>query len=85
MEDDLLDAAVARARALGSDDAHTEIKASVQALSKSIWDSVSAFANTAGGLIILGLDETKGFIHADGFNPGRITDALVAGLVGPEG
>lgn len=59
-------------------------KASVRALPKSVWDSVSAFANTAGGVILLGLDENRAFAPAEGFSPGPIIDALASGLTGKD-
>ncbi len=78
-EDDVRDH-VYRARAQGSDDARVEVKAAGHALPKSLWDSVSAFANTDGGVIVLGLDEKSGFAPADGFDSGRIIDAFVSGM-----
>ncbi len=30
-------------------------------LSNDVWESVSAFGNTSGGLILLGLDQESGF------------------------
>ncbi|RTE49778.1 winged helix-turn-helix transcriptional regulator [Actinobaculum sp. 352] len=71
---------VARIRRLGADDARVEAKAAVRDIPKGIWESVSAFANTAGGLIILGLDESQSFAPANGFNAARIENALIAGL-----
>ena len=71
---------IERIRRRGSDDAVVEAKASVDRLPKSVWDSVSAFANTEGGIIILGLDEANGFIPAEGFNPTKTVNALLAGF-----
>ncbi|AWE43322.1 AAA family ATPase [Actinobaculum sp. 313] len=71
---------VARIRRLGADDARVEAKAAVRDIPKGIWESVSAFANTEGGLIILGLDESQSFAPANGFNAARIENALIAGL-----
>lgn len=36
-----------------------EIKEASGGIPKSMWDTVSAFSNTAGGWIILGVSETK--------------------------
>lgn len=78
--DQLISDHIERVRRRGSDDAFVEMKASVERLPKSVWDSVSAFANTEGGVIILGLDEEKGFIPAEGFDSGKIVNALLAGF-----
>lgn len=61
MLDQELHELVAGLRALGSDDADVEAKRSETALPQSIRQSLSAFANTAGGTILLGLDEGSGF------------------------
>lgn len=71
---------VRRLRALGSDDAYAETKSSVGKLPKDVWESVSAFANTRGGVIILGLAERSGFLPASGFSAQPILDALSDGL-----
>ena len=57
MTDDELLSHIARMRRQRSDDALVEAKAAVRDLPKSIWDTISAFANTDGGTVILGLDE----------------------------
>lgn len=63
-------------RKTGSDMARAEVKASVGKLPKSLSDSLSAFANGNGGLIILGLAEEEGFEPAKGFQAKPIADAL---------
>lgn len=75
-----LAAIVERLRSQGTDDATVEVKACGKELSKDVWESVSAFANTSGGLFILGLDERKGFTPAEGFNLDRVRDQFVAGI-----
>lgn len=71
---------VERLRRQGCDDAQVEVKACKQALSKDIWESVSAFGNTHGGTIILGLEENAGFKPVPGFNLNRVRDQFVSGL-----
>lgn len=80
MEDHDLQEHVARLRRQRQDDAHVEAKAAAGGLPKDVWRSVSAFANTEGGLIILGLDETNGFLPAARFDPHRILDMLLDGF-----
>lgn len=71
---------VARVRRQGQDDALVEVKAAAGGIPKGLWESISAFANTEGGLLILGLDEQSGFRHAPGFEPRKILDGLLSGL-----
>lgn len=54
------DVTLARLRTRGADDASVEVKTSAEKLSGSVWESVSAFANTQGGTIVLGLTEATG-------------------------
>lgn len=60
-----VDEAMPRLRAAKSDLAAIEVKAAAGGLPKSLIESVSAFANTEGGLIILGLDEDSDFASLD--------------------
>ena len=54
------------------------------ALPKSIWETYSAFANTHGGTIFLGVGERHGQFFADGIPcPKQIEDALWKGLNDP--
>lgn len=71
---------VARLRAQGTDDALVEVKSSAKKLSTDVWDSVSAFANTAGGLIVLGLSEQNAFAPVEGFEIDVILDQFVEGI-----
>ena len=80
MNADDLTALVARLRAQGTDDGSCEVKACGGGLGASTWDSISAFANTAGGWLLLGLQETTTFLPTPGFNPDRVLDQLVEGM-----
>lgn len=61
---------VRRLRAQRSDDGYVEAKTAVGGLPKDVWPSISAFANTNGGTVILGLNEKDNFRPAEGFTPG---------------
>ncbi len=50
-------AAVRRIRRAGTDLQDVEVKSAAGGLPKSIVESVSAFANAEGGLLLLGLDD----------------------------
>lgn len=75
-----LESIIAHLRAQGTDDAEVEVKRSGQRLSSDIWESVSAFANTAGGIIILGLSEPEGFTAAKGFDLQANLDDFISGV-----
>jgi ATP-dependent DNA helicase RecG len=85
MDADAMDALVSRLRAQGSDDAHVEVKSCGGGLGKSFWESVSAFANTTGGLFVLGLDENQGFTPARGFKDKQVIDQVVSGMTVGDG
>lgn len=80
MNSEQLRATVARLRAAGTDDAWVEVKRSGPKLSSDVWETVSAFANTAGGTIILGLSEVDGFAPAKVFDLQANLDAFVMGV-----
>lgn len=73
-------AAIERARRQGRDDEACEIKESASELSSGIWETVSAFANTEGGLIILGLSEDAGFSPVSNFKLDRVRDQFIEGM-----
>lgn len=67
-------------RQTGSDGALVEAKACRDNLSKNVWESISAFANTQGGWVLLGIDEASGFTPTTQFNAQRVVDQLVDGM-----
>lgn len=69
--------AVARLRIAGTDLSWVEVKSAEGGFPKSVASTVSAFANTSGGLIILGIDEASGFSTV-AIDAKRIADALTA-------
>lgn len=79
MTDDLEDrvpSLVARLRRVGSDTTAVEVKAAAGGLPRTVGESVSAFANGAGGTLILGLAEADAFRPVPGFKATAIRDAL---------
>lgn len=76
MESAELDEVIALMRLTGTDLQRFEVKAAVQELPKSIPETLSAFSNGSGGVLILGLQEQNGFTVAPGFDPKRTQDAL---------
>ena len=54
--------AISRVRIAGTDLLDVEVKKAAGGPPKSLPQTISAFANTDGGLLILGVDETAGFI-----------------------
>jgi len=69
---------VDRLRRIGGEPEQVEVKAAAGGLPKSIAETLSAFANTNGGTIILGLDESSGFELVDLPNPAQLRDNLAS-------
>lgn len=80
MDADEFAALIERLRAQGTDDGLCEVKSAAGGLGVAVWDSISAFANTRGGLVVLGLTERAGFEPAKGFDLDRVLDQLVDGI-----
>jgi ATP-dependent DNA helicase RecG len=78
VQTDELTQLIATMRELGTDLADVEAKASSIALPKSVKESLSAFANTSGGTIILGLAEENGFAATGVSDPAKISADLAS-------
>lgn len=80
MRETPLVAILERLRTKGSDDADFEAKKCAGGLSKDVWESVSAFANTSGGTLLLGVSEEDGFAPVSGFQANSVCDQFVTGM-----
>lgn len=78
--DSYVTSTIARLRLLGSDDSRVEVKSAAKGLPKSTWETVSAFANTEGGMLIFGFDEEQGFSPSATFDPEAIVNQIEVGL-----
>ncbi|MGI6032173.1 MAG: ATP-binding protein [Coriobacteriales bacterium] len=80
MDTEELSRIIERLRLQGADDEYVEAKACRKKLSNNVWESVSAFANTRGGILLLGVDESEGFVPAEGFSPDKVVNQFVDGM-----
>ena len=71
---------MARVRQRGGDAAPREAKECAHRLSQDVWETVTAFASTEGGTLILGLSESKGFSPAPDFDIDRVRDQFLSGM-----
>ncbi|MBP3731110.1 MAG: putative DNA binding domain-containing protein, partial [Mailhella sp.] len=69
---------IERLKSIGKDTQLCEVKSAVQKLPVSLVETLSAFANGAGGVVILGLSEDAGFRPAAGFKAAETQDALIS-------
>lgn len=69
-------ALVERLRRVGTDLSDVEVKAAAGGLPKSVVDTLSAFANGTGGVLLLGLAESDAFAPAPRFDAAKVRDAL---------
>lgn len=69
---------VARLRFARTDIADVEAKKAAGGLPKSVRETISAFQNTAGGVLVLGLDEESGFVATGIDDPKKISADLAS-------
>lgn len=75
-----LSEAVAALRRVDSEVIDIEAKSAAGGLPKSVRASVSAFANTSGGVVLLGIDEQAGFAAVDPADPSKMMADLASML-----
>ncbi len=80
MSPDELREIIGRLRRQGQDDALVEAKSCGGGLSKDVWESVSAFGNTHGGTLLLGIDEKANFQQVEHFPLEKIRNQFVEGM-----
>ncbi|MFI6287349.1 ATP-binding protein [Streptomyces sp. NPDC051018] len=69
---------LAKLRRFGGDHFTCEVKRSQGGLPASMWETISAFANAQGGLIVLGVDEKSDFSVVGVHEPAKIEANLAA-------
>lgn len=78
LNDEDFEALISELRAIGSDLTAVEVKAGERGLPRSVRETLSAFSNGQGGLLVLGLAEEDGFQVVPGFNAAKIRDDLAS-------
>lgn len=73
---DSTEALITALRRTGAEPSHVEVKTAVGGLPTSVPETLSAFANGAGGTLLLGVSEADGFAPAPGFDARAIRDAV---------
>lgn len=78
LETSTLQSLIERLRRTRAEMTDVEVKSATGGLPKSAAESLSAFANTNGGTLVLGLDENDGFRPVQLTNPVKLRDDLAA-------
>ncbi len=85
MDSEQLMEIVAKLRLQHNDDENIEAKKCETKLSSDVWESVSAFGNTSGGLILLGLDQERNFTVPPKFDIDKSIEQFVSGMQPKDG
>ncbi len=82
MKDEVLDIndVLRKLRKQDNDDGNYEAKKCERDLSQDVWPTVSAFANTDGGALLLGIDEEEGFSFVEDFQIDKVLNQFVVGM-----
>ena len=75
MTDDELESLIAELRIIGAEGQAVEVKSGV---GKNIRETLSAFSNGNGGILLIGLSEEDGFVPVDGFDAAKARDAVAS-------
>ena len=78
MDEQELHRLIRNLREIRTDTAMVEAKRAERVLPKSLWATISAFSNTRGGTVILGLTEDQGFAATGVIDAGKILADLAA-------
>ncbi len=78
MTEDELAEVLQALRSFGTDVANVEAKRARDTLPRSVRETLSSFSNTAGGILLLGVDEEHGFAASGVVDPKRTADALAS-------
>ena len=76
MDQDWLEELVSTMRQIGNDTGSCEVKAAKGGLPASVPETLSAFSNGGGGILILGISEKQGFTAVEEFDARAAQDAL---------
>lgn len=71
-----IDEFISLARKTGTDTQRVEVKTAKEKLPKDVAETLSAFANGSGGVLVCGLSEKDGFTPIEGFAARPIADAI---------
>lgn len=78
MDINALHSIISNMRQIGNDTQTCEVKESVHKIPESLVDTLSAFSNGTGGLIILGISERNGFTPVKNFDAKAMQESLNA-------
>lgn len=78
MDSDDLTRVIATLRDLGTDTSTIEAKRAKGGLPTKLWETLSAFSNAHGGVLLLGVDEKAGFVASGVDEPGKLESAVAA-------
>lgn len=77
MEQEQLNTLIMEMRRVGNDTQTCEVKESARKIPSSLAETLSAFSNGSGGVIVLGISEKAGFVPVDKFDARAMQDGLI--------